>query len=126
MQSFKGQAAASVHRLNQITRISYTIFICESKTNLNKCYKIDMATDDVTMNALLESVAKYFNVAEFTKLLLSFIFLFWAQLSLNHFTIIVPGVGELGDIAVVARLHQARRPKDKRQRTQRTTALRVL
>ena len=89
MQSFKGQAAASVHRLNQITRISYTIFICESKTNLNKCYKIDMATDDVTMNALLESVAKYFNVAEFTKLLLTFIFLFWAQLSLNHFTIIV-------------------------------------
>ena len=48
-----------------------------------------MATDDVTMNALLESVAKYFNVAEFTKLLLTFIFLFWAQLSLKHFTIIV-------------------------------------
>ena len=48
-----------------------------------------MAKDDVTMNALLESVAKYFNVAEFTKLLLTFIFLFWAQLSLNHFTIIV-------------------------------------
>ena len=41
----------------------------------------------------------------------------------NSKVIPVPGVGELGDIAVVARLHQARRPKDKRQRT---TVLRVL